>query len=144
MFNETKKELDNMKEQLNAVDKTKVNTQGKADKRIILLEELKPTIFEGSPDKWRQWIDEIKDYAEACHQGARVVLERAEKAREDVDDYWVLRQSEIDQLDAKVVITDIFLLLKTYTAAGSTARSIVMNTKDSHGTMAWQNLFRHF
>ena len=36
-------------------------------------------------------------------------------------------------------VTDLCLVLKTYTAANCTARSIVMNTKGAHGSMAWQN-----
>lgn len=143
LFQETKKELDNVKEQMQ--NKDTYNGKGKSDKCIVPLKELKPSSFEGSPEKWRQWIDEIKDYAEACHPGARAILEKVEKIRnEDADDYWVLKQDEISQTSAKAFIADIYLLLKTYTVAGSTPRSIVMNTKANHGTMAWHNLFRHF
>ena len=142
LFEETKKELDYVKDKM---QNNKDTGKAKNDKCIVPLKELKPSSFEGSPEKWRQWIDEIKDYAEACHPGARIILEKIEKIRgEEADHYWVLKQDEIDHSNAKTFITDIYLLLKTYTVAGSTPRSIVMNTKGNSGTMAWQNLFRHF
>jgi hypothetical protein len=145
LFRETKRELDNVKEQMRAIERGTSIRHAKTDKGIVPLKDLKPSTFDGSPEKWRQWIDEIKDYAEACHHGARAVLEKVERIRgEEADDFWVLKQDEIGQDNAKTFIADIFLLLKTYTVAGSTARSIVMNTKSNQGTMAWQNLFRHF
>ena len=117
----------------------------KSSKSIVPLKELKPSLFEGSPEKWRQWIDEVKDYADACHPGARAILEKVEKLRnEEADDYWLLKQDEAQGMNAKAFITDIYLLLKTYTTPATTPRSIVMNTKMGYGTLAWQNLFRHF
>ena len=79
LFEETKKELDYVKEQMQ--NKDTYNGKGKSDKCIVPLKELKPSSFEGSPEKWRQWIDEIKDYAEACHPGARAVLEKVDQRR---------------------------------------------------------------
>ena len=79
----------------------------------------------------------LKTYAEACHPGARGILEKIERLRnEDTDEYWLLKQEETQGFNAKTFITDIFLLLKTYTTAASTARSVVMNTRSGYGTLA--------
>ena len=145
LFHETKNELDGVKEQLNHIQKSSPTGDAKGGKSIVPLKELKPSLFDGAAEKWRQWIDEVKDYADACHPGARIILEKVERLRnEEADDFWLLKQDEAQGLNAKAFITDIYLLLKTYTAAASTPRSIVMNTKMGYGTLAWQNLFRLF
>ena len=145
LYQEIKNELDGVKAQINHIQKNGGKGDMRNGKSIVPLKELKPSLFDGAPDKWRQWIDEVKDYADACHPGARAILERVERLRgEEADDYWLMKQDEAQGIDAKTFIADVYLLLKTYTAAASTPRSIVMNTKMGYGTLAWQNLFRHF
>ena len=148
LYNEVKHELNGMKAQMNSLQQespTSDRKPGKHGPSIVPLKELKPSTFDGTAEKWRQWIDEVKDYAEACHPGARSILEKVERLRsEDADEYWLLKQEETQGFNAKGFINDIFLLLKTYTTAASTARSVVMNTRSGYGTLAWQNLFRHF
>ena len=122
---------------------------GPADQKrkgMVLLKDLKPTSFNGKPEKWRTWVEEVTDFAEANHRGLRQLLERAEKLKgRDADEYWILNQNDlIPNPQAQELIEEMFTVLKMYTESGSQARDIVVNTPENNGFVAWQRLFAHY
>ena len=113
---------------------------------MVLLKDLKPSSFNGKPEKWRTWVEEVADFAEASHRGLRQLLERVEKLQgQDADEYCILNQSDIMQnVPAQELIEEMFTVLKMYTESGAQARDIVMNTPKNNGFIAWQRLFAHY
>ena len=113
---------------------------------MVILKDLKPSSFNGKPEKWRVWIEEVVDFAEANHRGLRPLLERVEKLKnQEADEYWIVNHSDIlPSGSAAEIMEEMFLLLKTCTEAGTQAREIVANTQKKNGFIAWQRLFAHY
>ena len=122
---------------------------GSADQKrkgMVLLKDLKPSSFNGKPEKWRTWIEEVVDFAEANHRGLRQLLERVEKLKgQEADEYWILNQKDLTRnISAEEIIEEVFTVLNMYTEQGTQARDIVMNTPKKNGFIAWQRLFAHY
>ena len=114
-------------------------------KGMVLLKDLKPSNFDGKSEKWRTWVEEVADFAEANHRGLRRLLERVEKLKgQEADDYWILNQTDVIPNQAVEIIEEMFTVLKMYTESGTQARDIVMNTPKKNGFIAWQRLFAHY
>ena len=121
--------------------------QGDQKRRgMVILKDLKPSTFNGKPEKWCGWIEEVVDYAEANHRGMRQLLERAEKLKnQEADEYWILSQGDVlPSGSVAEIMEEMFLLLKTGTEVGTQAREIVANTQKKNGFLAWQRLFAHY
>ena len=95
LISETTKELDGIKMHVQHNQQPNLPNEERATRgSIIPMKELKSSTCDGG-DKWRQWIDEVKDYAEVAHPHARAVLEKIQKlSKEDADDFWVMKQDE--------------------------------------------------
>ena len=143
LISEMKKELDELKVQVRNAQGGAPPTDTKFGKgSIVPLKELKPSNFDGTNERWRQWLDEVKDYAEAWHPGFKSVLEKIQKlGKEDADDFWLANLDEVAHINMRSFVSEIYTLLKNYTSGK--AKCVVLNTPNSHGARAWQNLLRH-
>ena len=151
LFQSTQTEINQMKQKMAELEQRSTGdarsgpTENKR-KGMVLMKDLKPATFNGKPEKWRAWVEEVADYVEANHRGLRQVLEKVEKLKnQEADEYWVMNQKDAngDNISAEI-IEELFTVLKMYTEPGTHARDIVMNTQKKSGFMAWQRLFAHY
>ena len=150
LYQATQTELEQVKQKLQELERRGPGGDGRgaqADQKrtgMVLLKDLKPTSFNGKPEKWRAWVEEVADFAEANHRGLRQLLQRVERLKgQDADEYWLLNQTDLTNPQEQI-IEEMFTVLKMYTEPGTQARDIVMNTPKKNGFIAWQRLFSHY